>query len=233
MDKDFQNAINCFKIYLKPLKPLKEVGDREGEGKAYGNLGNPYDSLGDFQKAIEYHERGLKISTEVRDRAREKIAYYNLDNAYDSLEDFQKAIESYERDLKISKEVGDRAGEGKAYANLGDAYNSLGDFQKAIDHHTKMASNTADDWRSMAFRQKVVSQIEEAVKKSGNPNVMMKNPSEIENRVYLKAETKVEYLSYVFHLLKYIRVSRGPTAPGQQQSQEQEVGAMGGTQNTA
>ena len=95
-----------------------------------------------------------------------------------------------------------------------------------------MASNTAD-WQSMAFRQKVVSHIEEAVKKSGNPNVMMKNPSEMENLVYLKAKSKVDYLSYLFHLLEYIRVSRGPTAPGQQQSQEQEVGAMGGTQNTA
>ena len=32
---------------------------------------------------------------------------------------------------------------------------------------------------------------EEAVKKSGNPNVLMKNPSEMENQVYLKAKTKV------------------------------------------
>jgi len=32
-----------------------EVGDRAGEGKAYGNLGNTNQSLGDFAKAIEYH----------------------------------------------------------------------------------------------------------------------------------------------------------------------------------
>ena len=113
------------------------MGNRAREGSAYGNLGNAYHSLGDFQKAIEYYERHLKISKEVGDRAGEGSAYGNLGIAYDSLTDFQKAIEYHERHLKISKEVGDRAGEGKAYGNLGNAYHSLGDFQKAIEYHER------------------------------------------------------------------------------------------------
>ena len=113
-------------------------------GEAYVNfkdfqhaLGIAYYSLGDFQKAIEYHERHLKISKEVGDRAGEGRAYGNLGNAYNSLGDFQKAIDYYERDLKISKEVGDRAGEGRTYGNLGVAYKNLGDFQKAIQYHER------------------------------------------------------------------------------------------------
>ena len=62
------------------------MGDRAGEGIAYCNLGNAYHSLGDFQKAIEYHERDLKISKEVGDRAGEGIAYGNLGNAHTVLE---------------------------------------------------------------------------------------------------------------------------------------------------
>ena len=54
------------------------MGDRKGEGKAYSNLGNAYYSLGDFQKAIEYHERHLNLSDEVGDRAGEGRAYCNL-----------------------------------------------------------------------------------------------------------------------------------------------------------
>ncbi|CAH3186124.1 unnamed protein product [Porites evermanni] len=100
-------------------------------------LGIAYYSLGDFRKAIEYHERHLEISREVGDRAGERKAYCNLGNAYDSLGDFQKAIEYHERDLKISKEMGDRAGEGRAYCNLGNAYDSLGYFQKAIEYHER------------------------------------------------------------------------------------------------
>ena len=72
---------------------------------AYSNLGNAYYSLGDFKKAIEYHERNLKISREVGDRAGEGRAYCNLGNAYHSIGEFQKAIECHERHLKISKGV--------------------------------------------------------------------------------------------------------------------------------
>ena len=39
--------------------------------RAYGNLGNAYQSLGDYRKAIEYHEKDLKIAIEIGDRAGE------------------------------------------------------------------------------------------------------------------------------------------------------------------
>ncbi|XP_073229371.1 uncharacterized protein [Porites lutea] len=110
-------------------------------------LGIAYYSRGDFRKAIEYHERHLKISKEVGDRAGEGRAYGNLGNAYDSLGDFQKAREYHEQHLKISKEVGDRAGEGIAYCNLGIAYYNLGDFQKAIEYlerHLKISKEVGD-----------------------------------------------------------------------------------------
>ena len=43
----------------------KEVGDRAGEGRAYGNLGIVYKSQGDYAKAIENHTRNLAISKGV------------------------------------------------------------------------------------------------------------------------------------------------------------------------
>ena len=75
------------------------MGDRAGEGGAYGNLGNGCYSLGDFHKAIEYHERHLKISKEVGDRAGEGRAYCNLGNVYDSLGDFHKAVQCYKNSV--------------------------------------------------------------------------------------------------------------------------------------
>ncbi len=36
-------------------KIAKEVGDRAGEGGAYGNLGNVHQSLGEFSQEIKYH----------------------------------------------------------------------------------------------------------------------------------------------------------------------------------
>ena len=35
------------------------------KGKAYGNLGNACDSLGDYKKAIEFHQQSLSTSKEI------------------------------------------------------------------------------------------------------------------------------------------------------------------------
>ena len=75
------------------------MGDRAGEGSAYGNLGNACQSLGDFQKAIEYHERHLKILKEVGERAREGKAYGNLGTVHKRLGNFQKAIQYYKNSV--------------------------------------------------------------------------------------------------------------------------------------
>ena len=78
-------------------------------------------ALGDNLKAIEYHEKHLKIAIEIGDRAGEGRGYGNLSIVYWSLGDYQKATEYHEMHLKIAIEIGDRAGEGTAYGNLGNA----------------------------------------------------------------------------------------------------------------
>ena len=119
------------------LEYFLENKDRYGESECYANLGIAYRSLGDFRKAIEYHEKSLKIKKDIGDRYGESECYANLGIAYDSLGDFRKAIEYHEKSLKIKKDIGDRYGESECYANLGIAYDSLGDFRKAIEYHEK------------------------------------------------------------------------------------------------
>ena len=63
------------------------------------------ESLGDYRKAIEYHEKDLKIATEIGDRGGEGGAYGSLGNAYQSLGDYRKAIEYHEKHLKIATEM--------------------------------------------------------------------------------------------------------------------------------
>ena len=127
---DFKTAID---YHERHLEIAENSGDRCGEGKAYGNLGNAYHNLGDLRTALHCHERNLKIARELGDRSGEAKANANLGCAYDRLGDFKKAIDCHERDLKIAKELGDRLGEGEAYNNLGIAHHNLGDFHKAID----------------------------------------------------------------------------------------------------
>ena len=105
-------AMNLLHIeyHEKRLKIAIEIDDRGGEGKAYGNLGNSFQLLGDYQKSIQYHEKHLKIAIEIGGRDGEGGAYGNLRVAYGSLGDYQKSIEYHEKRLKIAIEIGDQVG---------------------------------------------------------------------------------------------------------------------------
>jgi len=75
------------------LEIARQIGDKQGEGNAYGNLGNAYSRLGDYPKAIEYHQKNLEIARQIGDKQGEGNAYGNLGNAYSRLGDYPKAIE--------------------------------------------------------------------------------------------------------------------------------------------
>ncbi|MBC7883651.1 MAG: CHAT domain-containing protein [Anaerolineae bacterium] len=114
-----------------------QIGSKLGEGQDYGNLGNAYYSLGEYQKAIEFQNKRLQIALQIGDKQGEGQVYGNLGNAYYSLGDYQKAIEFQNKRLEIALQIGDKQGEGNAYGNLGNAYYSLGDYQKAIEFQNK------------------------------------------------------------------------------------------------
>ena len=100
-------------------------------------MGNAYLSLGEYQKAIEYYEKGLEISTAIGDLSGIASDNGNLGNAYLSLGEYQKAIEYHEKSLEISTAIGDQSGIANNNGNLGNAYLSLEEYQKAIEYHEK------------------------------------------------------------------------------------------------
>ena len=63
-----------------------EIGQKQGEAKAYGNLGNVYTSLSRYDKAEEYHQKKLKISIEIGHKHGEATAHGNLGTDYIKLE---------------------------------------------------------------------------------------------------------------------------------------------------
>ena len=117
----------------RSLKIAKEIGDKDGEVKACGILGNVYYRLGDVEKAIDYHESDLKIAKELGDKAGEGGTYDNLENSYFWQGNFQKAMICYYLSQNIANEVAGREREGRAYFRLGLCFESLGCLDDAED----------------------------------------------------------------------------------------------------
>ncbi|XP_034871355.1 G-protein-signaling modulator 1 isoform X9 [Mirounga angustirostris] len=156
------NAYFYLKEYARALEYhrhdlllARTIGDRMGEAKASGNLGNTLKVLGRFDEAVVCCQRHLDIAQEQGDKVGEARALYNIGNVYhakgkqlswtatqdpghlppDVREPLRRASEFYERNLSLVKELGDRAAQGRAYGNLGNTHYLLGSFMEATAFH--------------------------------------------------------------------------------------------------
>lgn len=137
-------GVHCLSLRQRPrerihwlelsLAAAQRLKLRRLEGAALGNLGLAHESLGEYARAIEYHQQDLRIAREIRDRRSESSALGNLGNAYSHSGEYRSAIECLEQDFKISREIGDRRGEGASLGNLGLAYVNLGEHRRAIQY---------------------------------------------------------------------------------------------------
>jgi tetratricopeptide (TPR) repeat protein len=119
------------------LTAARRLNQREWEGTALGNLGIAYKDLGEYRRAIEYHEQRLRITREIGDRLGEGQTLGNLGVAYHKLNEYKRAIEYHEQRLQIAREIGDRLGEGQTLGNLGAAHHNLGEYRRAIEYQEK------------------------------------------------------------------------------------------------
>ena len=99
------------KEYLqKALVITTEIGDRNGEGTCYGNLGTVFQSLGRYDKAKEYLQKALAIKTAIGDRKGEETCYGNLGITKKRLLSQLKLAteEEKEKALSIPRDIGGR-----------------------------------------------------------------------------------------------------------------------------
>jgi tetratricopeptide (TPR) repeat protein len=113
--------IRPFQSWQQALKLYRESKNQERENAILTILGFSYYSLGNYPKAIEYHEQGLAIAREIKDRQGEGTAFGNLRRVHSSLGNYPKAIYYHEQSLAIAREIKDRDGERIALHNLGFA----------------------------------------------------------------------------------------------------------------
>ena len=121
----------------------KEI-DRQTRRISNGIIGTVFQSLGQYQKAKEFHEKALAIAIDIGDRQGEGISNGNIGTVLQSLGQHQKTKEYCEKALAIAIEIGDRRGEVTGYGNLGAVFNSLGQHQKAIEFHERALAIAVD-----------------------------------------------------------------------------------------
>ena len=135
------NAFQAKGYYTKELEIDKTfLGDNHPKvAITLNNLGNTWNDLGEYKKAIECFTQALEIFKAVLGDRHTFVAKTldNLGNAWGYLGENKKAIQYYTQALRIKKDSSDNSNPQVALTldNLGNAWRNLGEHQKAIAFH--------------------------------------------------------------------------------------------------
>jgi CHAT domain-containing protein/Tfp pilus assembly protein PilF len=129
--RQFQEAREAYETSLALARELHDLGS---EAAATINIGNVFNSLGDYARARAQYEEGLRAAREAGHRRWEAIALGNLGSVSLSIGSFAQALEYLEQALPLSRELGDRALEARVLKNLANACKSLGDPSRALEN---------------------------------------------------------------------------------------------------
>jgi len=102
-------------------EPLKQVEGTAEKARILTLLGYSQRTLGEYERAILFHEEALEITREAEDRPCEIANLNHLSRTYVNQKNYSEAINYSQRALIYARQAGDKLGEANALVNLGYA----------------------------------------------------------------------------------------------------------------
>jgi len=106
----------------------------KGMAICYNEIGVNFLYKSDYQTALDYYLKSLKISERTGDKKSIAGVTCNIGIIHDRLSDYPKALEYYFRALKIDEEIGNKRFTANVTGNIGTIYRSLKDYPKALEY---------------------------------------------------------------------------------------------------
>ncbi len=110
---------------------------KEGIAISLNNIGIVYEKWGNYEKAIEYYQKALKIFEELGNRKGMAALMNNIGIVYYNWTNYEKAIEYYQKSLQMEEELGNKQGTANSLNNIGLIYMNWGNYKKSIEYYQR------------------------------------------------------------------------------------------------
>jgi CHAT domain-containing protein len=133
--------------YQKALRLVELAGDLQMKAVVLNKIGRAYFSLGDYQKALDYHSQALPLVRAAADHQAEAATLTYIGDGYRLTTENEKALEYLSPAVQRWQDIQDRRGEvgalnilARVYHQMGDQYQAIYNFDRAL-HLSRILSD--------------------------------------------------------------------------------------------
>jgi tetratricopeptide (TPR) repeat protein len=116
--------------YLNSLTWYQKANNVSGEAKVYNNIGNLYRD-NDYDKALEYFRKSLKMANPDKDNDLIAAIYLNIGNVYMRQKDYYQALNYYNKSNQLFNKSNNKEYMSTCMQDMGVAYFNLNQIDKA------------------------------------------------------------------------------------------------------
>ncbi len=130
--------------YLNALNYFKQSKNLQGEAKVYNNIGNLYRDV-DYDKALEYLDKSLKIAYKLHNQELLASLYGNMGNIRQKKKKYTLALLDYQKSNALFDKLDNLTGLTQGLQNIGVAYYNLHELDKAEQYLLKAIKNAKEN----------------------------------------------------------------------------------------
>ena len=149
------NWLEARECFLEALEMAEDTGDLVSRCMALSALGQLFNNLGEFSKALGLCQEALKLAEELNDPFLQSVIYDEIGTTYYGMSQYPQTIEYFKKVMTISEASNDNAGIFSGYGNLGMVYLMQGDFEKAMEVQQKSLElalkQDNDMWKALSY----------------------------------------------------------------------------------
>jgi tetratricopeptide (TPR) repeat protein len=114
---------------------LLDVLDPHETAVVLHNFAYLLQSRGDYEQALGYYQRALKINEELGDQDSVASSLHQIGIIQQLRGDYEQALQYYQRSLKIKEELGNREGVANSLGQIGVIQQLRGEYQQAFEYY--------------------------------------------------------------------------------------------------
>lgn len=131
---NFQEALDYFYQALE-MNATHSPQNIQGESVYLNNIGLIYQELKQYEKALEIHQKALKIREEINLESEQAISQANIGVCYKNLFRFKEAISAYEKAIALAKSANSMRHYYSFHGNLANVYQEIEEYENAITNY--------------------------------------------------------------------------------------------------